>query len=1341
MLQLYDINKNKIEGLTEYKDLNIESTLSTGDKVLSFLYPTKFCKNIVEEGYIQTKTDEFVIKEKNNSGIWTTIKAVLNVEDLEGNVFETFDSTEQTIENCLNLALAGTGWTVKVNGVTKKRTVRKTNSSTWDIIQQAKKTYRVEIKFDTINKIVKVYEKIGSDKGAYFTEELNLKSLDIQSNSYDFYTRMIAKGKDDLKVTVENYQYSNKVKTLIWKDERYTDINSLREDAILKLDELSKPYRAYQADVIDLARISEKYKNILEYSLGDTITLISKDNEIKEKQRIVKITEYPDEPERNTVEIANTTLTFEDVQKEFQDTSEVVNNITADDGTISETALRVPVERLTINKVDVQELNAVTARVGTLEATKANITELNAVNANLTNLIAGKADITDLTATNIKFNVGSGATLDLQTLLSKFVTGENGQFLNLTTDNVTISNAVIKDIIAKNISVEDLKAGTINTNNINLVSADGGLSIVGPTMQFKDNNNKVRLQLGKDTEGDFNFILRAADGTTTLIDGYGIKENAIADKLIKSNMVADGAIGEQQINYSSLITGLNKDTNTSLIKASKVALDLTGQTLEVSFNSLKSVADDTKSKTESNTTSINVINGQIATLIIDTTIEEDGATVKLKDSYSNLKQTVSGINATIASHSTSISNLTNNLNAVSGKVTTVEGKQATLEQSLNGFKTTVANTYSTKTELNNLSGTVSSINSRVSTAESSINQLNDKIALKVEATEVNNIVNTAVNGIKINIRNLVIRSNELKNKIIDVNGNIINFTGCAVMFEYISVSSGEVLTFSKTNSVESDGYWRWKWLDAEGEYISRQADIRNEFQWTVPPGAYFIQVSYPMDAFPKIERGNKPTGWSPAPEDVYKKNEVDNLIKTGDLYVKGTGNNRPDSTIIRLNGNDIYKGKNRGLTLVTLKRSDLTVVDNISYDVFGSGDARNALANKLNGLDDSVIVILASYDAIETNQALQDAIARCGGTGTFFGGSFHRVPYALVGIPNIGKGAGIEVFTSTDANAPYAEINTKIINGVPQGINTTARELMTRISSAELKITDSAIVSTVRSSTLYQNDLNAKASKTDVSNLTTRVNSVEQSITATALTTTISSALSGSNSITTTKFTMDKDGLTIKNGGFKILNTSNYEVFGVTTEGILTVKGNIFVNGDTGESLEVTPKEKIGNGMPSVYADGYGLGVLRLMVGYYDSLNKYIPPQDITTKIDPYTGVTITDNVSGGSTSIIGGKISSRIIEATGDIYNGSYSKNTNGYTKLPNGLILQWGKATTVNTPDKPGWTVFPIAFPNNCFAVVCSIIDYNPARISVREIFKSGFNHVGSVNNAPIVWIAIGY
>lgn len=39
----------------------------------------------------------------------------------------------------------------------------------------------------------------------------------------------------------------------------------------------------------------------------------------KEKQRIVKITEYPETPEKNTVEISNAKKTFAEIQQEEND--------------------------------------------------------------------------------------------------------------------------------------------------------------------------------------------------------------------------------------------------------------------------------------------------------------------------------------------------------------------------------------------------------------------------------------------------------------------------------------------------------------------------------------------------------------------------------------------------------------------------------------------------------------------------------------------------------------------------------------------------------------------------------------------------------------------------------------------------------------------------------------------------------------------------------------------------------------------------------------------------------------------------------------------------------------
>ncbi|MGL5153088.1 MAG: prophage endopeptidase tail family protein, partial [Clostridium sp.] len=264
MLHLYDVNKNKIAAITNHIDLNIESDLSNSDKTLSFSLPIndEAYTFIKEECYIRTRDDEFIVKEINETLEYIDVKATMNVEALEGNPFEHFDTTEKTITECINLALAGTGWTIGTCNVTKRRTVRKTNCSSWDIIQEAKKVYKCDIVFDTLNKRINIYERLGEDKGAYFIEDLNIKALNIQRNSYDFYTRIIPIGKDGLTIEsvnsnkkfVENHQYSSKVKTLIWKDERYTDINALKEDTILKLNELSKPYRAYSCDIDDLAR-------------------------------------------------------------------------------------------------------------------------------------------------------------------------------------------------------------------------------------------------------------------------------------------------------------------------------------------------------------------------------------------------------------------------------------------------------------------------------------------------------------------------------------------------------------------------------------------------------------------------------------------------------------------------------------------------------------------------------------------------------------------------------------------------------------------------------------------------------------------------------------------------------------------------------------------------------------------------------------------------------------------------------------------------------------------------------------------------------------------------------
>lgn len=328
-MQIFNDKKQRVGILKGFKDRKIVKTLDSGDKELSFKYPSdgKQVDLLKEEYYIRTKEDEYVIRKRKTGTQFNEYTAQLNVEELESAVFPYgFESKEQTIRACLEFAFKGTGWKVGTCQITKKRTINKDEeTNAWKVLQDCLSTYRVECKINSLTKTIDIYEQIGADRGRYFIEGLNLKKLTVTSDTYDFYTRLIPLGKDGIgiewlgKPYLENYQYSSKIKTYVWSDERYTNTTSLIEDGIAKLEEMSKPYVAYKADVIDLARQSKKYSSVFDFDIGDTVWMISKSTKTKEKQRIVKLTEYPETPRSNTVELSNATKTFAEVQQEATD--------------------------------------------------------------------------------------------------------------------------------------------------------------------------------------------------------------------------------------------------------------------------------------------------------------------------------------------------------------------------------------------------------------------------------------------------------------------------------------------------------------------------------------------------------------------------------------------------------------------------------------------------------------------------------------------------------------------------------------------------------------------------------------------------------------------------------------------------------------------------------------------------------------------------------------------------------------------------------------------------------------------------------------------------------------
>lgn len=174
----------------------------------------------------------------------------------------------------------------------------------------------------------------------------------------------------------------------------------------------------------------------------------------------------------------------------------------------------------------------------------------------------------------------------------------------------------------------------------------------------------------------------------------------------------------------------------------------------------------------------------------------------------------------------------------------------------------------------------------------------------------------------------------------------------------------------------------------------------------------------------------------------------------GEIYLRGTGLNRHAAPIIQINGQNIVPDNYRGLYLVVIRRSDLQIIFKQNYDTFDTSIiARKELTDKLNSLNSDVLAALVSRDSAFQNSTiagtdeLKNALIRCGANDD--NSKFvSRMPYAFLGIPNIGKGNGIEVYTSIEQNAPYAEIATKIINGTPQGMNSVFNGMLQTAKTA-----------------------------------------------------------------------------------------------------------------------------------------------------------------------------------------------------------------------------------------------------------------------------------------------------
>lgn len=260
---------------------------------------------ISEEAIVSDGHNLYSVKQIDDHGGYMSVTCALNLDDWRKRFWRSYRRTDSSLQQVFD-DIKPSGWILEgAENINKHATIEASEGQGLEnviaetILSRASEVYEVTFNFDVLNKTVRVIDPAGyTPSGDYLTDELNLKTLGYTGNTKEFATRLYAYGKKDNsgnpvtiasvnggKEYIDNNQYSNRVISVGWSDERYTSPQSLFDAAKEKLDSLSYPVRSYECDVRNLDENMYMYK---------VVTLIDRKHNKRTDHRVISYKEYPE---------------------------------------------------------------------------------------------------------------------------------------------------------------------------------------------------------------------------------------------------------------------------------------------------------------------------------------------------------------------------------------------------------------------------------------------------------------------------------------------------------------------------------------------------------------------------------------------------------------------------------------------------------------------------------------------------------------------------------------------------------------------------------------------------------------------------------------------------------------------------------------------------------------------------------------------------------------------------------------------------------------------------------------------------------------------------------------
>lgn len=412
-------------------------------------------------------------------------------------------------------------------------------------------------------------------------------------------------------------------------------------------------------------------------------------------------------------------------------------------------------------------------------------------------LEAEQANIEKLSAKIIESNQINADMINVKNLLAGHAGVGELHTIHLTVENAEIDQAVITNLIAKKIAVGDLMAQNALANQIVLISKDNKPTIAfqESTQQFYDSKGNVRVQIGMDGKGDFNFIVKNGD-RAALFDENGITQTGIPDNTILGDMINNATITKDKLGFQIIepneqggidITNIydGKGNQWWGIEKTSITDDYTKQ--------IKNVTD--------------TLTGEIEQKVSNTQYLKDQEAIQTE--FSEVKQDVSGITSTVSSMRTDFSEaqekITANSSSIIQNADSISFMVTGTKES--GFKLTpdfismVSDNISIKAENVKIDSIIEAMNSSIDSSTTRINggiidtSTVNAMLIAAQTLRSKNFKDTSVvdgiyaqEGLEINMETGAMKA---KNFAIDDSGNA-HFKGNGEFEGKITASSGHI---------------------------------------------------------------------------------------------------------------------------------------------------------------------------------------------------------------------------------------------------------------------------------------------------------------------------------------------------------------------------------------------------------------------------------------------------------------------------------------------------------------------------------------------------------------------